>query len=126
MEDNKKNLKKQMRKNDLHFNKALGQNFLTDDGILDSIINAADIDESKNVLEIGPGAGALTKRLAKQGKKVVAVEIDTSLIPMLSENLSEFENVKIINEDILKVDLKKLIDDEFCTEEVYVVANLHS
>lgn len=124
MLDNKKALKKQMAQNNLHFNKALGQNFLTDDGILDEIIGAACLDSNTNVLEIGPGAGALTLRLAPRAKKVVAVELDTSLIPMLTESLSEYANTKIINNDILKVDLKKLIDEEFNGEKVRVVANL--
>jgi len=122
--DNKKILKKQMAQNNLHFNKALGQNFLTDDGILEEIINASCVDSETNVLEIGPGAGALTLRLAPKAKRVVAVEIDTSLIPMLSESLSEYDNAKIINQDILKVDLKKLIDEEFPDGHVRVVANL--
>ena len=124
MKDNKKALKEQMSKNNLHFNKSLGQNFLTDDAILDEIIFSSGAGKDVNVLEIGPGAGALTTRLAKHSKKVVAVEIDTSLIPMLCENLSEFDNVKVINKDILKVDLKELIEDEFGGEEVLVVANL--
>ncbi|MBQ3181447.1 MAG: 16S rRNA (adenine(1518)-N(6)/adenine(1519)-N(6))-dimethyltransferase RsmA [Clostridia bacterium] len=124
MKDNKKALKQQMAKNNLHFNKSLGQNFLTDDAILDEIVYASGIEKDVNVLEIGPGAGALTTRLAKSSKRVVAVEIDTSLIPMLSENLSKFDNVKIINKDILKVDLKQLIDEEFNGENVRVVANL--
>lgn len=122
--DNKKALKKQMAQNNLHFNKALGQNFLTDDGILEDIINASCVDGESNVLEIGPGAGALTLRLAPRAKRVVAVEIDTALIPMLSESLSEYENTKIINKDILKVDLKELIEEEFSGEPVRVVANL--
>ena len=124
MQDNKKALKKQMSQNNLHFNKALGQNFLTDDNILDEIIGAAELDKTVNVLEIGPGAGALTARLAPGAKKVVAVEIDTSLIPMLTETLSVYDNVKIINNDILKIDLKKLVEDEFNGEPVRVVANL--
>ncbi len=124
MQDNKKILKNQMSRNNLHFNKSLGQNFLTDDNVLDEIITSADLDDTGNVLEIGPGAGALTKRLAACAKKVVAVEIDSSLIPMLSKNLSEYENVTIINSDILKVDLKKLIENEFKGEKVRVVANL--
>ncbi len=124
MQDNKKTLKKQMKQNNLHFNKALGQNFLTDDNILDQIIASSVVDENTNVLEIGPGAGALTTRLARCAKKVVAVEIDTSLIPMLTENLSAYDNIKIINEDILKVDLKKLTEEEFGGEKVRVVANL--
>ena len=122
--DNKKALKKQMAQNNLHFNKALGQNFLTDDGILDAIIDSACLDENTNVLEIGPGAGALTLRLAPKAKRVVAVEIDTTLIPMLSESLSEYDNTKIINKDILKVDLEELIKEEFSGEAVRVVANL--
>ncbi len=124
MKDNKKALKQQMAKNNLHFNKSLGQNFLTDDAILDEIVYASGVGEDINVLEIGPGAGALTTRLAKNSKRVVAVEIDTSLIPMLGKNLSEFDNVKIINKDILKVDLKQLINEEFNGESVRVVANL--
>ena len=124
MKDNKKALKEQMSKNNLHFNKSLGQNFLTDDAILDEIIFSSGAKDDVNVLEIGPGAGALTTRLAKHSKRVVAVEIDTSLIPMLCENLSEFGNVKVINKDILKVDLKQLIEEEFGGEEVLVVANL--
>lgn len=124
MQDNKKALKKQMAQNNLHFNKALGQNFLTDDNILDEIIGAAVLDSDTNVLEIGPGAGALTTRLAPHAKKVVAVEIDTTLIPMLTETLSVYDNVRLINNDILKIDLNKLIDDEFRGEPVRVVANL--
>lgn len=124
MKDNKKALKEQMSKNNLHFNKSLGQNFLTDDSILDEIIFSSGANADVNVLEIGPGAGALTTRLAKHSKRVVAVEIDTSLIPMLCENLSEFDNVKVINKDILKVDLKELIEEEFGGEDVCVVANL--
>ena len=124
MKDNKKALKEQMSKNNLHFNKSLGQNFLTDDSILDEIVFSSGIDKETNVLEIGPGAGALTTRLAKHSKKVVAVEIDTSLIPMLCENLSEYDNVKVINKDILKVDLNALIEEEFDGGEVKVVANL--
>ena len=124
MKDNKKALKEQMSKNNLHFNKSLGQNFLTDDSILDEIVFSSGIDKETNVLEIGPGAGALTTLLAKHSKKVVAVEIDTSLIPMLCENLSEYDNVKVINKDILKVDLNALIEEEFDGGEVKVVANL--
>lgn len=108
----------------LKFNKAYGQNFLSDDGILDDIIYSAEIDDETCVLEIGPGSGALTTKLAKHAKKVVAIEIDTGLIPLLNENLSEFNNVKIINEDIMKISLNELYEKEFEGEKVKVVANL--
>ena len=83
----KKAVRAQMQEHGLRFKKALGQNFLTDEGILDQILDAAGLDDETNVLEIGPGAGVLTKELAKRAKKVLAVEIDSSLIPLLSENL---------------------------------------
>ena len=117
-------IKKQMSDHGLKFNKAFGQNFLSDEDILNEIIYSAEIDDETCVLEIGPGSGALTTKLAKYAKKVVAVEIDKGLIPLLSENLSEFSNVKIINEDILKISLKELYDEEFKGEKVKVVANL--
>ncbi len=123
--NNKKSaVRGQMSEHGLMFNKALGQNFLTDESYLDAIVDAAELTPDECVLEIGPGAGALTEKLAKKAKKVVAVEIDTGLIPLLKENLSDFENVKIINEDILKISLNTLFDEEFKGETVKVVANL--
>ena len=125
---NKKNtkttLKNQMSDHGLKFNKALGQNFLTDESVLDEIVYAAELDEDTCVLEIGPGAGVLTKKLAAVAKKVIAVEIDKGLIPLLSENLADYQNIKIINEDVLKLSLKELFQQEFQNSSVKVVANL--
>ncbi len=104
------------------FSKGLGQNFLLDAGVLDKIADAAEIDEG--VLEIGPGFGVLTKRLCEEGKKVVSVEIDKRLIPILDFTLSEFDNVKIVEKDILKTDVKELIKTEFGDAKISVAANL--
>lgn len=108
---------------DFKFKKSLGQNFLIDKNFVDKIVDAAKI-ENQNVLEIGPGIGTITYEMAKVAKKVVAIEIDQTLIPILEENLGEFENTKVINEDILKVDLKKLVEEEFNGESFKVVSNL--
>ena len=108
---------------DFKFKKSLGQNFLIDKNFVDKIVGAAEI-ENQNVLEIGPGIGTITYEMAKLAKKVVAIEIDQTLIPILEENLGEFENAKVINEDILKVDLKKLVEEEFNGESFKVVSNL--
>ena len=108
---------------DFSFKKSLGQNFLIDKNFVDKIVEASDI-EDENVLEIGPGIGTITYEMAKKAKKVVAIEIDQSLIPILNENLEEFDNVKLINEDILKVDLKKIVEEEFNGESFKVVSNL--
>ncbi len=122
--NNKSMIKGQMNEYGLKFNKALGQNFLIDDSILDKIIEASEIDSTTNVLEIGPGAGALTCRLAAAAKKVAAVEIDTGLLPILGENLSGFDNVNIIHGDIMDISLKELFEREFEGGKVKVVANL--
>lgn len=107
---------------DFGFSKGLGQNFLLDPQVLDKIADAADIDDG--VLEVGPGFGVLTKRLCETGKKVVSVEIDKRLIPVLDFTLAEFDNVKIIEKDILKTDVKALIDEEFGGKRISVAANL--
>ncbi len=107
---------------DFGFSKGLGQNFLLDPQVLDKIADAADIDDG--VLEVGPGFGVLTKRLCETGKKVVSVEIDKRLIPVLDYTLAEFDNVKIIEKDILKTDVKALIDEEFGGKRISVAANL--
>ena len=108
---------------DFRFKKSLGQNFLIDKNFVDKIIDAADV-KGENVLEIGPGIGTITYEMAKSTKKVVAVEIDQNLIPILEENLGEFSNTKVINEDILEVDLARLVEDEFDGEDFKVVSNL--
>ncbi|WP_150203405.1 16S rRNA (adenine(1518)-N(6)/adenine(1519)-N(6))-dimethyltransferase RsmA [Streptococcus constellatus] len=107
------------------FKKSFGQNFLTDTNILQKIVDTAEIDENVNVIEIGPGIGALTEFLAENAAEVMAFEIDERLIPILADTLRDFENVKIINEDILKSDLQARIK-EFTDPElpIKVVANL--
>ena len=106
------------------FSKALGQNFIVNPAICPRIAEEGGAKSGCGVIEIGTGIGVLTAELAKRADKVVAVEIDTRLMPVLAETLSEFENVKIINDDVLKVDLKKIIEEEFGDKEVYVCANL--
>lgn len=105
------------------FKKGLGQNFLSSQDILEEIAIAAEIDDS-GVIEIGPGFGVLTNELAKRAKKVLALEIDERLIPILADTLGEYDNVKVINQDVLKTDVKKLIEEEFGGEKVSVAANL--
>ena len=105
------------------FKKGLGQNFLSSQEVLEEIAIAAEIDGS-GVIEIGPGFGVLTNELAKRAEKVLALEIDERLIPILADTLSEYDNVKVINQDVLKCDVKKLIEEEFGGEKVSVAANL--
>lgn len=105
------------------FKKGLGQNFLTSQAVLEEIAEAAEID-GKGVLEIGPGFGVLTNELAKRAGKVVALEIDDRLIPILEDTLSEYDNVKIIHQDVMKSDLNGLIQAEFGGEKISVAANL--
>ena len=104
------------------FSKGLGQNFLLDSEVLDKIAESAEISEG--VLEIGPGFGVLTKRLAQSAEKVVTVELDSRLIPVLDFTLSDFDNVKIIEGDILKIDVKELLAREFGGKRVSIAANL--
>lgn len=105
------------------FSKSLGQNFLVDKNFVDKIVDAADVSE-KNVIEIGPGIGTITYEMAKVAKKVVAIEIDDSLIPIIEENMAEFDNFDLIHEDILKADLEKIVAEEFDGESFKVVSNL--
>ncbi len=107
---------------DFGFSKGLGQNFLLDSSVLDKIVAAAEIEDG--VLEVGPGFGVLTKRLAETGKKVVSVEVDNRLIPILDYTLGEFDNVKVIEKDILKTNIKELIKAEFGEKRISVAANL--
>lgn len=105
------------------FSKSLGQNFLVDKNFVDKIVDAADVSE-KNVIEIGPGIGTITYEMAKVANKVVAIEIDDSLIPIIEENMEEFDNFDLIHEDILKADLEKIVAEEFDGESFKVVSNL--
>ena len=113
-----------LQKYHFNFQKKFGQNFLIDPRVLDKIIDAAEITEDDMVLEIGPGIGTMTQYLAEHARKVVAVEIDKNLIPILEDTLSAYENVTVINEDILKVDIRKLADEKNHGNPIKVVANL--
>ena len=117
-------LKQLLHENSFRFSKSLGQNFLIDDSVLDAIIEGAEIDENSFVLEVGPGFGTLTQRLCMSAKKVVCVEIDKDVLPILNESISEFDNVTVINADIMKTDIAALIKKEFGAERVKVCANL--
>ena len=105
------------------FKKGLGQNFLSSKSVLEEIAAAAEID-NEGVIEIGPGFGVLTHELAMRAKKVVALELDERLIPILADTLGEHNNIKVINADVLKTDVKRLIADEFDGMSVSVAANL--
>ena len=106
------------------FQKKYGQNFLIDGNILDNIIDAAGITKDDFVLEIGPGIGTMTQRLCEEAREVVAVEIDKTLIPILDDTLSSYKNWSVINQDILKVDIKKLAEEKNGGKPIKVVANL--
>ncbi|REH86123.1 16S rRNA (adenine(1518)-N(6)/adenine(1519)-N(6))-dimethyltransferase RsmA [Staphylococcus felis] len=107
------------------FKKSLGQNFLIDVNIINKIIEASGIDQNTGVIEVGPGMGSLTEQLAKHAKSVVAFEIDQRLIPVLTETLSPYDNVTVINEDILKADVSQAIKRHLSgCDQILVVANL--
>lgn len=108
---------------DFRFSKSLGQNFLVDKNFVDKIVDMAEID-GENVLEIGPGIGTITLEMAEKAKKVVAIEIDKTLIPILHANLDEYKNVEILNEDILKTDLSEIDKKFFNGESFKLVSNL--
>lgn len=113
-----------LKKYNFSFQKKYGQNFLIDTNILERIISESEITKDDCVLEIGPGIGTMTQYLAESVKRVVAVEIDRSLIPILEDTLSGYDNVTVINDDILKVDIKKLCDEYNDSRPIKVVANL--
>ena len=113
-----------IQKYEFMFQKKFGQNFLIDPHVLDKIIKAAGVTEEDCVLEIGPGIGTMTQYLAEHAGRVVAVEIDKNLIPILKETLAEYDNVTVINEDILKVDIKELARQYNGGRPIKVVANL--
>ena len=113
-----------LQKYNFVFQKKFGQNFLIDPRVLEKIIKAAEITEDDCVLEIGPGIGTMTQHLACAAKKVIAVEIDRALIPILQDTLKDYDNVRIINEDVMKVDLARLAEEENGGKPLKVVANL--
>lgn len=113
-----------IKKYEFVFQKKFGQNFLIDDHVITKIINAAEITKDDLVLEIGPGIGTMTQYLAESARKVIAVEIDKNLIPILGETLAEYDNVTVINEDILKLDINRLVEEENAGKPIKVVANL--
>ncbi len=119
-----KNTIEVLQKYNFSFQKKFGQNFLIDTHILERIIQEAEINENDMVLEIGPGIGTMTQYLCENAREVIAVEIDKALIPILSDTLSEYNNVTIINEDILKVDINELVKERNGGKPIKVVANL--
>ena len=121
---NPKNTIEIIQKYQFAFQKKFGQNFLIDTHVLDKIISAAGITKEDCVLEIGPGIGTMTQYLAEHAGRVVAVEIDTNLLPILDETLKGYDNVTVINNDILKLDINKLVDEYNGGRPIKVVANL--
>ena len=114
-----------LKKHGFTFKKSLGQNFLIDSNILNRIVDGAGVDKTVGVIEIGPGIGSLTEALAKKAKKVISFEIDGRLLPILAETLVDYNNVEIINNDILKVDVDNIIAEKMSDcDKIMVVANL--
>lgn len=113
-----------LNKYNFSFSKSLGQNFLIDQNILNKIVSGSGINKNTNVLEVGPGAGTLTRELCLTAKKVTAVEIDKALIPILNDVMSDFDNFNLINSDILELNINEMIKNEFGNEGFTVVANL--
>ncbi len=115
------NTKEIVRKYDFKFTKSLGQNFLKDESVLDDIINSSNVTKDDLVIEIGPGVGTLTKELLEKAKKVCAIELDSTLIPILEKELGDYNNFELINKDALKIDFNEIIQDE---KQVKFIANL--
>ena len=113
-----------LQKYNFNFQKKFGQNFLINTGVLEDIIDAAEVTDEDMVLEIGPGIGTMTQYLCENAGQVIAVEIDTNLIPILKDTLSAYDNVRIINDDILKVDINELAREYNNGRPIKVVANL--
>lgn len=122
---NKNSVREELNKNKIQAKKKFGQNFLSDENILNNIIKSADLDKDTAVIEVGPGLGALTKKLCKAAGFVLAYEIDSDLIPVLKTNLVEYTNYEVINQDILTVDINDAISTKLSNyEKIYLVANL--
>lgn len=112
-----------LEKNGFNFSKSLGQNFLINEAVPEKIAEISPCSDKSLAIEIGTGVGCLTKELAKRNKKVTAIELDSRLLPVLDETLAEFDNIRIINDDILKVDLRAVIEEEGL-DDVFVCGNL--
>lgn len=113
-----------LQKYNFTFQKKYGQNFLIDSNILENIVDAAEVTKEDCVLEIGPGIGTMTQYLCENAREVVAIEIDKKLIPVLEDTLSEYDNITIINEDILKTDINSIVNEKNNKNPIKVVANL--
>lgn len=121
---NPKNTIEVLKKYQFNFAKKFGQNFLIDTHVLEKIIRAAAITKEDYVLEIGPGIGTMTQYLCEAAKEVIAVEIDSNLIPILADTLAAYDNVTVLHQDILKVDIRRLVDERCEGKPIKVVANL--
>lgn len=119
-----KQIKSILTKHGFNFSKSFGQNFLINPQIPEDIVKFSKINEKSGVIEIGPGMGTLTYELCKTAKKVVSIEIDKKLIPVLNDTMADFSNFHLINQDVLKTDLSSLIKTEFNGMDVYICANL--
>nr|WP_314278607.1 16S rRNA (adenine(1518)-N(6)/adenine(1519)-N(6))-dimethyltransferase RsmA [uncultured Peptostreptococcus sp.] len=113
-----------VKKHGFKFTKSLGQNFLIDDNIVDKIVAGAGIGPRDKIIEVGPGIGTLTREMASRAQNLMAVEIDKNLIPILEDTLGDYDNIKIVNEDIIKADIRGLIDENLGGGPVKLVANL--
>lgn len=111
-------------KHGFKFSKSLGQNFLIDDNVIDRILDGARLSKGDKIIEVGPGIGTLTREMGRVADKVVAIEIDKTLIPILKDTLDEFENIEVINQDILKVNVEDLVTEKLNGGPVKLVANL--
>ncbi|MFA5523191.1 MAG: 16S rRNA (adenine(1518)-N(6)/adenine(1519)-N(6))-dimethyltransferase RsmA [Tissierellales bacterium] len=111
-------------KHGFRFSKSLGQNFLIDGNIIDRIVEGANIKDEDGIIEIGPGIGTLTQKLCESAEKVVAIELDNNLLPILEETLGDYSNLEVVHGDVLKVDINKIIEEKLEGRKVKVVANL--
>ena len=116
--------KEVVQKHNFKFSKSLGQNFLIDTNVIDRILEGARVTEGDYVIEVGPGIGTLTKEMGRTAEKVVAIEIDKTLIPILEETLADFPNIEVINQDILKVNVQELVKEKLNGGPVKLIANL--
>lgn len=116
--------KEVVQKHNFKFSKSLGQNFLIDTNVIDRILEGSRVKEGDYVIEVGPGIGTLTKEMGRTAEKVVAIEIDKTLIPILEETLGEFPNIEVINQDILKVNVQELVKEKLNGGPVKLIANL--